>query len=232
MPPATLLPIELVDLLDETYFMHLLATDPAKVVPPGKSLLSMMTQREVREHKEGELPSLQEKVEEVIRRAFWDEALDTLSSSEPSVQLRRLKLLFDDLHIALKPLLPEHHMVLTTLSAPLSPTSAPLRSAVMHLREVLRALKERCAPARDPYIDAMLARLDELNPSTSTQDQAKAVTDTIRDILKLADTMKEDLSQFVLGTLGEQQLRSTIRTQALARERSIVLDLWKTEHAV
>ncbi|TFY53133.1 hypothetical protein EVG20_g10253, partial [Dentipellis fragilis] len=223
LPPATLLPVELVDLLNETYFLHLLATDPSKVLPPGKSLLSMMTQPHVREQKEGAVPGLQEKVEEVLHRAFWDEALEALSSSEPSVQLRRLKLLYSDLHVALKPLLPPQHVLLETLTDPLSPTSAPLRSATLHLQEVLQALKERCAPARDPYIVALARELDEAPPSRLAQ----AILDTIRGVLALAETMKEDLSHFVLGSMGEEQLRTSIRAQALARERSIVLDLWK-----
>ncbi|KAA1476805.1 hypothetical protein DENSPDRAFT_843893 [Dentipellis sp. KUC8613] len=228
LPPATLLPIELVDLLNETYFLHLLATDPSKVLPPGKSLLSMMTQPHVREHKEGAIPGLQEKVEEVLHRAFWDEALEALSSNEPSVQLRRLKLLYSDLHVALKPLLPPQHVLLETLTDPLSPTSAPLRSATLHLQELLQALKERCAPARDPYITALARELDEAPPSRLAQ----AVLDTIRGVLALAETMKDDLSHFVLGSMGEEQLRTSIRAQALARERSIVLDLWKDgQHA-
>lgn len=73
LPQSTLLPIELVDILNHTYFLHLLATDQSKVIPPGKSLLSMMSKPHARERREDDLPTLQEKVEEVIHRAFWDE---------------------------------------------------------------------------------------------------------------------------------------------------------------
>jgi hypothetical protein len=36
------LPMELSALLNQTYFLHLLATEPETVIPDGKSLLSMM----------------------------------------------------------------------------------------------------------------------------------------------------------------------------------------------
>ena len=72
LPPSTYLPVELLDVLNHTYFLHLLATDPKKVLPPGKSILSMMS----KPHAQGALDgksTLEEKVTEVIHRAFWDE---------------------------------------------------------------------------------------------------------------------------------------------------------------
>ncbi|KAI0063591.1 hypothetical protein BV25DRAFT_1883416 [Artomyces pyxidatus] len=222
LPPATLLPTELIDLLNRTYLLHLLANDPSKVLPPGKSVLSMMAKPHAHERRNGELPTLHEKVEEVIHKAFWDEALDTLSSPEPSIQLRRLKALYGDLHAVLKPLLPASHTVLITLSSPLSPTSSPLLSSITHLREIIAALKERCAPARDAYIDTLQASLD-------AQPSAQLVVDTIRSLLRLADIMKDDLTQFVLGTMGEQQLRNAVREQARMQECKLVLELWKHE---
>ncbi|KAG9316362.1 hypothetical protein JVU11DRAFT_2395 [Chiua virens] len=38
--------------------------------------------------------------------------------------------------------------------------------------------------------------------------------------------MKEDLSQFVLGSMTEQQLRSIVAKQAKTTERQIVIDIW------
>jgi hypothetical protein len=67
-----LLPIELVDILNHTYFLHLLATDSKQVVPPGKSLVSMMS----RPRKDGEdiaKPTLHDTVEDLVHKAFWDE---------------------------------------------------------------------------------------------------------------------------------------------------------------
>ncbi|THH18785.1 hypothetical protein EW146_g2253 [Bondarzewia mesenterica] len=229
IPPNTLLPVELVDLLNDIYLLHLLATDPSKVVAPGKSLLSAMSQPHVREKQDGELPTIQEKVEEVIHKAFWDEAIDSLSSTQPSVQLPRLKYLYDDLFLALKPLFPADHTVLVILSAPLSPTSSPLLSAIPHLGGILAALKERCAPARDADIDKLLHLLDDMPLSPETPRLAKVVVQTVRSILKLSETMKSDLSQFIFGTMSEKQLEAAIGEGARLRERDLVLDVWKKE---
>ncbi|KAI0268674.1 hypothetical protein BC834DRAFT_820950 [Gloeopeniophorella convolvens] len=225
LPSNTYLPTELIDLLDQTYFLHILANDPAKVLPPGKSLLSAMLKPHARERRDGEHPSLHDKVEEVIHIAFWEEALESLSSREPSVQLPRLKLLFNDLHDVLVPLFPADHPVLVSAVAPLSPTSSPLLSALNHFREILSALRERCAPARDAYIDDLVSSLAD--PPSEIPDLAKLAVETVRSLLKLAETMKDDLSQFVLGTMGEAELAAAIADQARTRERALTLDLWK-----
>ncbi|OJA07577.1 hypothetical protein AZE42_04429 [Rhizopogon vesiculosus] len=182
-----LLPIELVDILNHTYFLHLLATDPQQVLPPGKSLISMMS-RSRKEEEDVSKPTLHDKVEDLVHKAFWDEVIDSLSNPEPSSQLPRIKLLYHDLHIVLTPLFPPRHPIITTLSSPLSPTSSPLDSAIMHL-----------------------------------------LADTVKSILRISEVMKDDLSQFVLGSMTEQQLRSVVSKQAKTRERHIILDIWKPE---
>ncbi|KAF9222539.1 hypothetical protein BS17DRAFT_684889, partial [Gyrodon lividus] len=221
------LPVELINILNNTYFLHLLATDSSQVLPPGKSLISVMS----RSHTASEgdsAPTLHSKVEDFVHKAFWDEAVETLSNPEPSAQLSRLKLLYGDIHIALSPILPPKHPVLVTLSSPLSPTSSPLDSTVMHLREVLSSLRERCAPVRDPDVEALQRTLDD-PPIRSSRPVALArlVAETIRYILRLSDLMKDDLSQFVLGSMTEQQLKSVVVKQAKTIEREIVLDVWR-----
>lgn len=158
------------------------------------------------------------------------QAVDTLSNPEPSVQLSRIKLLYGDLYVALSPLLPPKHPVLVTLSSPLSPTSSPLDSALMHLREVLASLRERCAPARDSEIEALQQALAD-PPIRSSRPVALAtlVVETIRSILRLSEIMKDDLSQFFLGNMTEQQLRSVVAKQARTTEREIVIDIWHRE---
>jgi hypothetical protein len=133
--------------------------------------------------------------------------------------------LYEDLHVALTSLLPPNNTILVTLSSPLSPTSSPLRSTVIHLRELLSSLKQRCAPARDPQIDALLRALDDPPDSTLAQ----TVVDVVRAILKLTDQMKDDLSQFVIGSMNEQQLKDVIVQQAMSREREIIRQLWKPD---
>ncbi|GJE95857.1 hypothetical protein PsYK624_120480 [Phanerochaete sordida] len=218
----TALPMELYGILNQAYYLHLLATEPDTVLPPGKSLLSTLS----KPHADRQAPSvLHERVEDLVHRAFWDEALQSLSNPSPPVQLTRLKRLYEDLHLALSPLLPKSHPVLVTLSSPLSPTSAPLRSASIHLREVLQSLKQRCAPSRDGQLDALVRTLQD--PSDSALPQT--IVDAIRSMLKLAEEMKDDLSQFVLGTMSEQQLRDVITTEAASRERELVLQMWRPE---
>ena len=69
------LPTELVDSLNQTYFLHLLVNDKEKVVPPGKSVFSMLM------HSNFRLPQLEpdghsdliERVKEAAHKVFWRE---------------------------------------------------------------------------------------------------------------------------------------------------------------
>ena len=117
------------------------------------------------------------------------------------------------------------HPILIVLSAPLPPTSSPLHTVLNYCREILVALRERCAPARDSYVDTLFSSL--IDPPNDPLDLAKLVVETIQSILKLAETMKDDLSRFVLGTMGDVQLAVAVADQARTRERALVLDLWK-----
>lgn len=69
---TTLLPIELAEVLNQTYFLHILATDPRQVLPPGKSLLSVMTSSGA-SHGDSDTPTLESRVEDLVHKAFWDE---------------------------------------------------------------------------------------------------------------------------------------------------------------
>lgn len=79
LPPVTHLPADLFDLLNQTYFLHLLANDPSKLLPPGKSLLSVLSQPNKPQRPDDEPPTLHNKVEEMIHKAFWDEVLHHLN---------------------------------------------------------------------------------------------------------------------------------------------------------
>ncbi|KAF7971801.1 hypothetical protein HWV62_19879 [Athelia sp. TMB] len=225
----TVLPLELVDSLNHAYFLHLLATDPKQVLPPGKSLLSMLSRSEAGKEKV-DAESIQNKVEQMMRRAFWNEAVESLSNPTPSVQLARLNHLYKDLYEALRPILPAQHPLLLTLSSPLSPTSAPLRSAETHLREALRALRERCAPVRDAQVDALITQLGpDTGQGQEERKEAEVVVATVRGTLELAEVIKDDLTNFVLGAMPEKQLAPLIRQQARMQERATVLGLWNAE---
>ncbi|KAM5543203.1 hypothetical protein V8D89_003077 [Ganoderma adspersum] len=222
----TVLPVELVQILNQTFFLHLLATDPQRVLPPGKSLLSMMSAPRSDMHADESQAKLEERVKDMVHNAFWKEALESLSSSSADTQLPRLRHLYEDLLAALQPLLPKNHPILVTLSLPLSPTSAPLQSVVVHLRDMLVTLRSRASPVRDAHIDTLLQALDESNQFALPEDLARLVVHTARSILELADVMKEDLSQFVLGSMEERDLKVVITQQAMLGEKALILQLW------
>ncbi|KAF9012396.1 hypothetical protein BDQ17DRAFT_1387137 [Cyathus striatus] len=238
--PVAQLPADLVHSLNQTYYLHVLATDPKKVLPPGKSLLAVMTHALMdRTPRTTPASQLEDRVKQVVHEAFWKEATESLSSSQPSVQLLRLRLLYNDLSDALNSLLPSEHRVLQTLKAPIPPTSSPLISAIYFLKELLHALRQRCAPSRDAAIDNLLSALDEAlsvpipsNSSTShsntihTHPLAQLVVDTVKLILRLAEDMKSDINAFVFGSLSEDQLMGVIVQEAKLRERELVVQLW------
>jgi len=156
--------------------------------------------------------------------------MESLSNPEPAIQLVRLKPLYVDMQVALSHLLPPRHPVLETLSPPFPPTSSPLESAISHLREVLASMRERCAPVRDAGIELEQRALD--NPPTRTTRPvalATLVLRIIRFVLKCSEVMKDDLSQFVLGSMSEQQIKSVIAKQAKVAERRAILDLWNKD---
>ncbi|KAF4598540.1 hypothetical protein EYR38_006944 [Pleurotus pulmonarius] len=232
------LPHELIESLNRAYWLHVLAVDPSQILPPGKSLLAMMMRTEA--HRSEGKTDLQRTVEGIVHKAFWDEAIQSLSSPTPSVQLARLKLLYADLSTAIAPLLPPDHSVLLQLSSPLPPTSSPLQTCLTLLKEVVDALKERCAPIRDSDFLQVLKRLDEPNalPTTTPVKTTKeavphlpiavCIVDVIQSIITLSEHMKSDLEQFALGTMSEFQLKATITLQAKKHERNLIAELWST----
>ncbi|KAJ7178476.1 hypothetical protein C8R43DRAFT_871689 [Mycena crocata] len=231
------LPQELLEILNQTYFLRILATEPETVIPDGKSLFSMMAHSRLKPESTEPVAVLHDRVEKAIHDAFWNQALEALSDPTPSIQIDRLKGLFFDVREAILPLFPKNHSILATLSAPVPPTASPLISTSLLLKEILAALRQRAAPARDPTIDGLLADLDTplspvavSNPSSSikasTSQLARLIINTMKAIIGLAEVMKTDINQFVLGSMTETQLRETVIQQAKQREKEIVLDIW------
>ncbi|KAF5325934.1 hypothetical protein D9611_000228 [Ephemerocybe angulata] len=233
--PHAVLPPELVDSLNQVYFLHRLATEPEKLVPPGKTMLSMMIHSQMKKEKSNQDQSevLLERVQEVAHRAFWNEAIESLSSALPSVQLPRLKRLYSDLAEALTPLFPPNHKAILSLEAHLPPTSSPLHSALIFLKELLLVLRGRCAPIRDKEIDQLYTKLDEWRDpvgqppmESSTSQLAVLVVDTIRELVSLAESMKADLNAAVIGSMGEQEVKGYVLHEAKSKERDLIIDLW------
>ncbi|KAI5889452.1 uncharacterized protein SCHCODRAFT_02585886 [Schizophyllum commune H4-8] len=184
------------------------------------------------------MADLQARVEKMVHKAFWDEALEALNSQDPSIQIHRLHRLHADIYEAIKGLLPPGHRVLSVLSAPYPPPSvSPLHTTIALLRDTLSALKERCAPIRDEKIDQIVSELDRappyssedsLHPEQRAEHQAiasRVIIDSIQALISLAQEMKSDLTQTVLGVMTEQQIRTIVTEQARIRERELILTL-------
>jgi hypothetical protein len=84
MPPSTYkvpmvhvatLPPELLEQINEVYLLHILAIYPHKILPAGKSLLSVFSSQSRRTDESGSstTQTLKVQVSEVLTRAFWDE---------------------------------------------------------------------------------------------------------------------------------------------------------------
>ena len=74
------LPGELIDILNNAYFLHILATEPTQVLLPGKSLLSVMSHSHTSSMGDTK-PTLHRKVGDIVHKAFWDE----VRASSPSL---------------------------------------------------------------------------------------------------------------------------------------------------
>lgn len=230
VPEGAVIPSSMVATLDGAYLFHLLARDPQQVVPPGKSLLSVLSGLNWRVTHPPE-STTEKSVRKTIHQAFWDQALETLSL-QPPLQISRLKGLYKDLHEALAPLFPPTHPALVTFSLPLPPTTSPLLSAISHLRDGLVALRQRCAPVRDASIDEILHQIDHRSPSASTEELAELIVSTTRSVLELSADMRNDYSDAVLTTVSEQELTDMVTTVTETQERRLVFQLWESKEAV
>jgi len=69
------LPLELIRAVNRTYLLHLLTIDPDTVLPPGKSLIAVITQENLgrlEDDEKIETTSPHKQVTKVMQRAFWD----------------------------------------------------------------------------------------------------------------------------------------------------------------
>lgn len=71
----TLLPPDLVSEVNHAYFLHILATNPKRVIPSGKSLISIVTQEKLGDSwldDRDQKPKLEHRVAQSMHAAFWD----------------------------------------------------------------------------------------------------------------------------------------------------------------
>ncbi|KAF7296114.1 hypothetical protein MKEN_01426600 [Mycena kentingensis (nom. inval.)] len=193
--------------------LHSLVTEP---LPDGKSLHAMLAGTS----QKPQPSALRASVEKAVHEAFWAQARSTLET-DPYDGVKRL---VRDVCEAITPLVPSNDPIIAALSL-MAPTTAPLESGKLLLRDVLLTLRRRAAPIRDQHIDHLLANLDNANhPEHAPED----IVETVKAILELADTMKHDLGDFAVASMTETQLRLHLTQQARIRERTAILDLWDT----
>ncbi|KAF7315590.1 hypothetical protein MIND_00074400 [Mycena indigotica] len=196
----------------ELFSLHaLLTNDPI----PGKSLHAMLAGSHARPQ-----PSpLHKSVETVIHSAFWDVAREQLRG-DPVAQLERSKSLLLDVYEAIEPLLRPNDPVLSELRR-IPPTTSLLHSVKLILKDVLLSLRKRAAPVRDPSIDKLLDNLE-----TSANDLETTIVDTSKSLLSLAEIMKSDLTDFVVGSMTDSELRTYLTQRAHQNERKAILNVW------
>ena len=112
---------------------------------------------------------------------------------------------------------------MVTLSSPLSPTSAPVVSAIRHLKEVAIELRRRCAPVRDATLDDIIHRLDE--PGVA-EERPKKFIEALRDIINLAELMQDDIAAISLSGLSDADLANEVVRIAKVREKRATIQLW------
>jgi len=99
------------------------------------------------------------------------------------------------------------------------------------MKDVLVALRKRCAPFRDGGIDRQLEKLEILPPKHShvggrVSAIATLITHSLEALMTIIDHMKSDLHDFVLGSMNEEQLGVLVMREAKLRERAVVVQLW------
>ncbi|PVG02457.1 hypothetical protein CPB86DRAFT_725557 [Serendipita vermifera] len=204
------------------FTLRALALNPRRVLPPGKSLLSLfMNQPDEKTEAERKR---EEMVADVVKKAFWDAAFEQLSSSLPEVQIPRIKAFYHDLYVALKPFFPPKHPLLVALTSPLSPSSNPLASALNYLRASLALMRTVCAPVRDEEIDAAIALLDSADKlHTSMEELAKMYVNGLKFALAMGETMVEDYQGFMVKYGDESNVAAMLRGSAREQEREVIL---------
>nr|GAT60528.1 predicted protein [Mycena chlorophos] len=198
------------DHIPDIQTLHLLLTEPT---PHAKSLHGLIAGARTPVEKS----AFHTSVENAVYGAFWDEARQRLQA-DPPAQLERLKGLFGDIREAFLPLFRRGDPILAELIM-MPPTTDPLASAKLVLRDVLLGARRRAAPIRDPLIDGLL---DDLERPSS----AETVVHVVKNILALADLMKSDLSDLALASMSEAELRLHLTQQTQHRERTAILDIW------
>jgi len=95
-------------------------------------------------------------------------------------------------------------------------------SAAGHLRELIAVLRQRCAPIRDAELDEIRERLD----NAPSKELPRTIVDTARDLLEVAERMREDLTDFVLGKWTENDAHRWVRRKAMDMEHWVIFEMF------
>ncbi|KAL7417223.1 hypothetical protein BDY24DRAFT_411973 [Mrakia frigida] len=229
--------------LQNATLLTTLAVQPDLILPPGKTLASLLSlpDAEAREKKRKRMSgssegsagrgggpihggSLEERVGNMMKAAYWDDATDKLLSSPPTCSLR-LSLLQTDLSTAFSGLLPP--MKLKDLfPVPDQTTIWDRKAFSTSLANILEAAKARCAPVRDEEVlrlERMLEATKSEESGANEKDATKAVLSVVEGVLELAELMKSDLSTFRLLSIPPASLPSLVTSLAETFERTEIL---------
>ncbi|KAI5478954.1 hypothetical protein MNV49_004475 [Pseudohyphozyma bogoriensis] len=228
--------------LSEAYQLHLLATRPKKVLPPGTTLASLFRQTAAQgsslESSPSENGSLEARVTSIVQDTYFANHLAALSSppsSTPQSSNDAWSIFKSDLWTAAAPLIPSRldsgrtkprleaiFSPPTTTSANAADTSI-IPNAINELHDLLLTLSKLCAPARDQQFVDLIASL-------SSPASPELLVTAVRSTLSLTEEMASDLKKFRKSVVGQfssdEEVVEIVRGEAARREREAVLKLY------
>ncbi|KIM31340.1 hypothetical protein M408DRAFT_64489 [Serendipita vermifera MAFF 305830] len=210
------------------FTLRALAIHPKRVLPPGKSLISLFM-NQLDETDEAERKQ-KKNVENILKKAYWDTALEQISSPSPEEQIPRIKVFYRDLFDALRPFINPNHPLMVALRSPLSPSPNPLASALNYLHSTLALMRTICAPIRDQVIEDAMKSIDVLDKLHAPREElATTYIDGMKFALGMGQTLVDDY-QGVMSKFGDDSnVAALFRGSAREHERDSLLSSFGEE---
>ncbi|KAG8833788.1 hypothetical protein FRC18_003056 [Serendipita sp. 400] len=219
---------ELREGVNAAFTLRALSLHPRRALPAGKTLLSLfMKENDDRSEQEKQK---EKQINDIVKKAYWDAALEQVSSPSPDIQIPRLKVFYHDLFSALKPFISREHPVMVALSSPLSPSSNHLASALNYLILALNLMKSVCAPIHDNDIDETLAKLENIHKlHVPRETLAEEYISGMKFALHMGQTIADDYQSFMLKYGDESNIAAMLRGSAREQEREVIVGLFGQE---
>lgn len=234
--------------LSSAYTLHLLASSPATILPPGNTLPSLLRSQLSQDPSNPtpalsstpNPPSLQDRVASALRTAYFAQAIEDLNTGleglDPVASSRVWTQLRHDLWTSAGPLIParlgggsvkkEVEQALTGVEG-----TFEMEKAMEVLRSVVELLGKLCAPARDGQVRDVLGALSSSSGTGSRE--AEVLVRGVQKALELAEGMQDDLSGFrknlAGATMSDEELEGMVRREAGERERRAVSEVLDAE---